>query len=77
MRLVATIGLILSAVAVTGARAEIEYPYCLVPGGFNVGTCTYTTYEQCAASASAGAGFCTPNPRYVASPPPRQVRGKR
>jgi hypothetical protein len=75
MRSVGVVVLIASALgAASGARAEVEYPYCLVPSLFTVGTCTYATYEQCAASASGNVGFCSRNPRYVATLPPRQAR---
>ena len=50
----------------TDARAEIEYPYCLEPSAFTVGTCTFETLQQCMASASGNVGVCVKNPRYVA-----------
>jgi hypothetical protein len=58
------------------AAAEVEYAYCLVPSLFTVGTCTYATYEQCAAAASGNIGSCTRNPRFAAPPSPRPVRGR-
>lgn len=77
IRAIVTIGLILFAAGADDARAEIEYPYCVVPGRFNGGTCSYSTLEQCQATVSASAGFCAPNPHYVGPATPRQVRGKR
>lgn len=59
------------------ARADVEYPWCLVPSRFTVGTCTYTTYAQCMAAASGNVGSCARNPRYVASVPARQTRVRR
>jgi Protein of unknown function (DUF3551) len=56
------------------ARADVEYPYCLVPSRFTVGTCYYATLEQCRAAASGNVGFCDRNPRYVAQAPARPVR---
>jgi hypothetical protein len=58
------------------ASAEIEYPYCLVPSQFTGGSCSYASYEQCAATALGNVGFCTPNPRYKPPPSPRQSRSK-
>lgn len=73
-------GLGLAALVVLGptgsAQADVEYPYCLVPSLFTVGTCYYTTLEQCMAAASGNIGTCERNPRYVA-PPMRQLRSKR
>jgi hypothetical protein len=66
LRAIGLVCLILSTFGATGARAEVEYPFCLVPSLYTVGTCTYATYEQCAATASGNSGVCTPNPRYVA-----------
>jgi Protein of unknown function (DUF3551) len=58
------------------ARADVEYPYCLVPSLFTVGTCTYATLEQCRAAASGNVGSCDRNPRYVVQAPARQMRGR-
>jgi Protein of unknown function (DUF3551) len=58
------------------ARADVEYPYCLVPSLFTVGTCTYATLEQCRAAAAGNIGSCDRNPRYVAQVPARQMRGR-
>ena len=58
------------------ARADVEYPYCLVPSRFTVGTCYYTTLEQCRAAASGNVGTCDRNPRYIAQVPARQIRGR-
>jgi hypothetical protein len=59
---------------VTEARAEVEYPWCLVPSRFTVGTCYYTTLDQCMAAASGNVGSCARNPRYVVQAPVRQMR---
>ena len=50
------------------ARAEIDYPYCLVHGGGVEGRCDYTTLEQC--KAAAAGGYCIENFRYQARPTP-------
>ena len=60
----------------TGARAEVEYPWCLTPSLFTVGTCYYVTLEQCMAAASGNVGTCTRNPRYAAPLSARQTRGR-
>lgn len=52
----------------TKARAEIDYPYCLVTGGYE-GRCDYSTLEQC--KASVAGGYCVTNFRYAA----RQTSG--
>ena len=60
----------------TGARAEVEYPWCVMPSRFTVGTCYYATLEQCMAAASGNVGTCVRNSRYAPPLPARQVRGK-
>jgi Protein of unknown function (DUF3551) len=60
----------------TGARAEVEYPWCVTPSRFTVGTCYYATLEQCMAAASGNVGSCTRNSRYVAPLPARQTRAR-
>jgi hypothetical protein len=48
--------------AVSGARAEIDYPFCI--GGEaddKAVQCEFTTLEQCQASASGTGGSCFPN----------------
>jgi Protein of unknown function (DUF3551) len=47
-----------------------------VPSLFTVGTCTYSTLEQCRAAASGNVGTCDRNPRCVAQVPTRQIRGR-
>ena len=50
-----------------------RYPFCIQgdeqPGLSN---CTFTSYEQCAATASGRRLYCIPNPYYVgeSEPPP-------
>jgi hypothetical protein len=61
--------------------AARDYPYCLEePGGMGIpGDCSYSTYEQCQASASGRYAWCNINPRVAFSrqhqsdnPPPRR-----
>jgi Protein of unknown function (DUF3551) len=67
---------LLTLAAVSEARAGVEYPYCLVPSRFTVGTCTYATLEQCNATASGNIGHCVKNPRYTGSQPERRPRAR-
>ena len=49
------------------ARAEVDYPYCAVAGGYNAyENCGYATLNQCFASVSGVGGHCQENPRYFA-----------
>jgi hypothetical protein len=51
--------------AITSAKAEVIYQYCMI-GTPNMPTdCLFSTLQQCQWSASAGAGFCVENPRYT------------
>jgi hypothetical protein len=60
--------------SVTEARADVEYPWCLVPSAFTVGTCTYATHEQCMAAASGNIGSCARNSRYTLQTQQPQTR---
>lgn len=77
MRLAAIAALALCTLgSAGGARAGVEYPWCLEPSRFIVGTCTYATYEQCMATASGNMGVCVRNPRFATPVPARQTRSK-
>jgi uncharacterized protein DUF3551 len=59
--------LVASLFAVTGARAEIDYPYCIgVNGGYGSGfeSCGFTTMAQCRETVLGMGGWCYANPRY-------------
>ena len=58
----------------TASRADVEYPWCLVPSAFTVGTCTYATHEQCMAAASGNIGSCARNSRYTLQTQQPQTR---
>jgi hypothetical protein len=58
----------------TDARAEIEYPWCMMQGKDTPQSCSFTTREQCKASLSGAAGYCDNNPRYSAPRPAPQRR---
>ncbi len=55
----------ISALNSTAAQAQgRDYPYCLKEGGeAGPGTCYYTSYAQCQASASGRYAYCYTNPR--------------
>lgn len=54
------------AVFSTGSAEAREYPYCLVEGfAAGPGTCYYTSYAQCMASASGRRAYCQLNPVYA------------
>src|ERR1044072_9233417 len=86
MRRVILALLIASGVAALGtAPAQAvgtRYPFCIQgdeqPGLSN---CTFTSYEQCAATASGRRLYCIPNPYYAgargsdAAPPPQSPFG--
>jgi len=59
-----------------GAARAQEYPWC-VGSGDGLVDCSYSTYEQCQASAS-GRGGCFQNPRTLrydgATAPPSSTR---
>lgn len=58
------------------AKAETDYPYCLVSAGYAEGRCYYSTLEQC--KAAAAGGYCDKNPFYaVSSAPAVGVRKRR
>ncbi len=65
-------GFSLSPLAVGGAQAGIEYPWCAVYSESTVGAtnCGFSTLAQCRATISGVGGMCIPNPAYV-GPPPR------
>jgi len=54
-----------------------RYPFCLQgtdsPGLSN---CTFTSYEQCQATASGRFLYCIENPYYTAEGDPRAYRGR-
>jgi hypothetical protein len=48
--------------------AAIEYPYCLkgCDFGSGPGDCSFTSYQQCQASASGRVATCDANPNFSA-----------
>jgi len=63
-----------ASVAGSSPAAAHDYPYCLQGRGVGIpGDCSYSSYDQCMASASGRAVYCNINPR-VAFGPPRRMR---
>lgn len=57
------------AVGFSGAADARDYRYCLVSPGYGYpGECSYSTYQQCAASASGRFADCVVNPRAYGEP---------
>ena len=58
--------LALSAATVSSPAAAYDYPYCLQGRGIGIpGDCSYSSYDQCMASASGRALYCNVNPRVA------------
>ena len=66
-------GFVLAAAGLASQAEAQEYPYCLEPSLFTVGTCSFETMAQCQAAAFGNIGVCVSNPRYVAPPPVEQM----
>jgi hypothetical protein len=74
--LLAILALSAAAASVAGSSpaAAHDYPYCLQGRGVGIpGDCSYSSYDQCMASASGRAVYCNINPR-VAFGPQRRMR---
>jgi hypothetical protein len=74
--------LIIAALLAAGAAtlagatpaAAIDYPWCVQGRGIGIpGDCSYTSYNQCMASASGRGLYCNVNPRTAFS---RERRGR-
>ena len=53
-------------IAGNSPAAAYDYPYCLQGRGIGIpGDCSYTSYNQCMASASGRALYCNINPRVA------------
>ena len=76
---VATIAIASIPMTTTPARAEIEYPWCSITsiGQSGMPACMYSTRDQCNAFIGGQAGFCQPNPRYVAPAAPARRNTRR
>ena len=70
----------LAAIGTTPAAAVgTRYPFCIQGDEYpGLSNCTFTSYEQCQASASGRFLTCVANPYYNAGGPgPRGYRGPR
>ena len=67
--LVAAAGLAAAVIGAAEARAEIEYPYCAIPGISTGQDCSYSTLDQCRAFVTGIGTWCERNPRFRASMP--------
>lgn len=70
----------LAAVGCTPASAVgTRYPFCLQGEAYpGLSNCTFTSYEQCQATASGRFLYCMANPYYTGeSDDPRAYRGPR
>lgn len=56
-----------------------RYPFCIQGDEYpGLSNCTFTSYEQCQASASGRFLYCVANPYFAAGDPdPRPYRGRR
>jgi len=53
-----------------------EYPWCTLNRSDGIQSCSYSTYEQCAALRGAG-GFCVRNYNVPDTPPAANARAQR
>jgi hypothetical protein len=54
-----------------------RYPYCLQGNEYPaLSNCTYTSYEQCQATASGRFLYCMENPYFIPGGDPRGHRGR-
>ena len=77
LALLAVAGFVMAAIAPAGAVGT-RYPFCLqgedAPG---LSQCTFTSYQQCQASASGRFLYCVANPFYAGGGEPGVYRERR
>lgn len=70
MRKVLLALILVGAASTSGAvpAATRDYPFCIKGCDFGAGRgdCSFTSYQQCQATASGRAGYCDTNPYYTA-----------
>ena len=44
--------------------AARDYPYCIMGCDFGAGDCSFTSYQQCQATASGREAYCAENPYF-------------
>jgi len=60
-------GMIILA-GMSGARADVEYPWCAIYSGGGASTnCGFTSLQQCLETVRGLPGTCNPNPAYPTS----------
>lgn len=68
LQVLAILGAVLSGLwAVSPVSAEPIYRYCMIGTPEMGRSCTFSTLQQCQATASGGVGFCQENPAYAAN----------
>jgi Protein of unknown function (DUF3551) len=71
MRKVLLALVLISAASTSGAvpAAARDYPFCIKGCDFGAGRgdCSFTSYQQCQATASGRVAYCDVNPYYSAS----------
>jgi hypothetical protein len=78
MRSVALAFVVFSGVCMPGAvpASAADFPWCIRGDNYEsvLGDCSFTTYEQCKATASGRAAYCAANPYFSksAEPPSRK-----
>ena len=67
-----------SAAETPQAQAR-DYPFCIKGADYDssVGDCSFSTYEQCQATASGRFDYCDVNPYYRNNVTPQPRRSKR
>jgi hypothetical protein len=56
-----------STVSLIGAPAAArDYPFCIRGCDFGAGDCSFSSYQQCQATASGRDAYCVENPRFSA-----------
>jgi hypothetical protein len=82
MRNIALVLLAASGLAMAGSvpaeAVGTRYPYCIQGQAYpGLSNCTFTSYEQCQATASGRTLYCIENPYYNAGEPdPQAYRGR-
>jgi hypothetical protein len=65
-----------AAIDATSSAEARDYPFCIKGREYDqaLGDCSFTTYQQCLATASGRYAYCDTNPYYnfAAEPQPRR-----
>jgi len=75
MRRILAAAAFLTVVGAAAPAAAHDYPYCLQGRSYGYpGSCSFTSYAQCAATASGTDSACGINPRFAFAAPGRSRR---